>query len=87
MIIAEVSLRPWSSERDMATRPRVTITDASKNGNLGLSMKRYPANEGIGRETKDENVIITESILALAFGSIISISFVKKVLDIEKAET
>ena len=67
--------------------PSMIVTDASMNGNLGSRLKRYPANVGTGSETNDENVIVTESILALAFGSVISISFVRKVLDTEKAET
>ena len=67
--------------------PKIIIPNAKMNGNLGSRLKRYPAKVGTGSETKDEKVMTTESILALAFGSASSISFVRKVLETEKAET
>ena len=70
----------------MTISPNVTAPDANMNGNLGSRLKRYPANMGAGSETSDEKVMATESILALAFGSASSISFVRKVLDTEKIE-
>ena len=70
----------------MTISPDTIVNAVKRNGSLGSKLKRYPANVGTGSETNDEKVVVTESILALAFGSTISISFVKKVLDTEKTE-
>lgn len=66
--------------------PTTIIPEVNINGSLGSKLKRYPAKAGTGNEINDEKVVVTESIFALAFGSTISISFVKKVLDTEKTE-
>ena len=71
----------------MTINPDMSVPSASMNGNLGSRLKRYPADVGIGNETNDEKVMATERILALAFGSTNSISFIRKVLDTEKLET
>jgi len=70
----------------MTISPNMMNPAVKMNGNLGSKLKRYPANIGTGNETSEEKVVVTERILALAFGSAISISFVRKVLDTEKEE-